>query len=65
MYKSYHESLTELLSQLLAVMQSILAIRSVAVGLGIVPADLDERSIQHIDKVRKQDQKASIRTQSR
>lgn len=34
-------------------MQSVLAIRSVAVGLGIIPVDLDERSIQHIDKVRR------------
>jgi hypothetical protein len=32
-------------------MQSILAIKSVAVGLGVVPADLDESSIQDIEKV--------------
>jgi hypothetical protein len=32
-------------------MQSILAIRSVTLGLGVVPADLDEPSIHHINKV--------------
>lgn len=40
------------ISQALAVIQSFLAIKSVSLGLGVIPADLDEPSMLRIDKVR-------------
>ena len=34
--------------------------RSVDVGLGVIPADLDESSVQHIDKVWEQNTNAKV-----